>query len=63
MRVTVEGIETPEQLAVVRAAGCDTVQGYLVSRPKPTPEVDAVLAGLGAPWALGRGATPAAVAA
>ena len=36
-----EGVETAEQLAQVRAAGCDAVQGYLVS--KPLPEADARL--------------------
>ena len=35
LHVTVEGVETPEQLAVVRALGCDQVQGYLVGRPAP----------------------------
>ncbi|WP_380169392.1 putative bifunctional diguanylate cyclase/phosphodiesterase [Jannaschia sp. R86511] len=33
MSVTVEGIETPEQLDAVREAGCDTVQGFLLARP------------------------------
>ena len=28
-----EGVETPEQLAHLRAQGCDEVQGYLFSRP------------------------------
>jgi EAL domain-containing protein (putative c-di-GMP-specific phosphodiesterase class I) len=34
---TAEGVETPEQFALLRAMGCDVVQGYLVSRPlEPT---------------------------
>ena len=33
MRVTAEGVETPEQMAGLRAARCDQVQGYLLSRP------------------------------
>ncbi len=33
MRVVAEGVETPEQLERVRAAGCDEVQGYLVAHP------------------------------
>jgi diguanylate cyclase (GGDEF)-like protein len=41
LTVVAEGIETAEQLAVVRAARCDAVQGYLVSRP--LPEADARL--------------------
>ncbi|WP_337270647.1 bifunctional diguanylate cyclase/phosphodiesterase [Oryzifoliimicrobium ureilyticus] len=28
-----EGVETDSQLALVRAVGCDTVQGYLIGRP------------------------------
>ena len=35
-----EGIETPAQLAAVRALGCDRGQGYLFSRP--LPEADAL---------------------
>ena len=32
---TAEGIETEEQLALVRAAGCSQAQGYLIGRPGP----------------------------
>jgi EAL domain-containing protein (putative c-di-GMP-specific phosphodiesterase class I) len=31
----VEGVETPEQLAVARMEGIEQVQGYLFSRPEP----------------------------
>jgi diguanylate cyclase (GGDEF)-like protein/PAS domain S-box-containing protein len=39
LSVVAEGVETAEQLALVRAASCDAVQGYLIS--KPLPEGDA----------------------
>jgi len=39
MRVTAEGIETEEQLAAVRRAGCDGGQGYLLGRPVPAHQV------------------------
>ncbi|WP_424952800.1 putative bifunctional diguanylate cyclase/phosphodiesterase [Deinococcus sp.] len=32
--VVVEGVETPAQLEVLHALGCDTVQGYLTGRPE-----------------------------
>ncbi|MCI4665742.1 MAG: bifunctional diguanylate cyclase/phosphodiesterase [Neomegalonema sp.] len=34
MRVVVEGVETREQFALVKALRCDAVQGYLFGRPK-----------------------------
>jgi diguanylate cyclase (GGDEF)-like protein len=40
LRVVAEGIETPEQLARVRADGCEEAQGYLFSRPLPPTEVE-----------------------
>jgi diguanylate cyclase (GGDEF)-like protein/PAS domain S-box-containing protein len=33
--VVAEGVETQVQLDFVRAAGCDSVQGYLLARPMP----------------------------
>ncbi|MFO6421404.1 putative bifunctional diguanylate cyclase/phosphodiesterase [Hylemonella sp. W303a] len=38
MRTVAEGVETVEQMQAVRAAGCDEIQGYLVSRPRPLAE-------------------------
>ncbi|OOB77964.1 MAG: hypothetical protein ATN33_00755 [Epulopiscium sp. Nele67-Bin001] len=33
--ITVEGIETQEQLDLITKLGCDTVQGYVLNRPMP----------------------------
>ncbi|MGE3067093.1 MAG: putative bifunctional diguanylate cyclase/phosphodiesterase [Hyphomicrobiaceae bacterium] len=37
---TAEGVETPEQLARVRAEGCTEMQGYLFSPPRPAQDID-----------------------
>ena len=36
-----EGVETAEQAAALRAAGCDYAQGYRYSRPRPAAELAA----------------------
>jgi diguanylate cyclase (GGDEF)-like protein len=38
-----EGVEEPAQLDALRALGCRLVQGYLVSRPVPAADVQALL--------------------
>jgi diguanylate cyclase (GGDEF)-like protein/PAS domain S-box-containing protein len=40
---TAEGVETSEQLALLRSEGCDEVQGYLFSAAQPAAEVDKML--------------------
>ncbi|WP_036170559.1 EAL domain-containing protein [Massilia sp. 9096] len=35
MEVVAEGVENHEQLALLRALGCNEVQGYLIARPMP----------------------------
>ncbi|MFW9615859.1 putative bifunctional diguanylate cyclase/phosphodiesterase [Aquabacterium sp.] len=43
LRTTAEGVETVEQLVMLKALGCDDVQGFLISRPMPAEEVHAYL--------------------
>jgi EAL domain-containing protein (putative c-di-GMP-specific phosphodiesterase class I) len=43
MKVTAEGIETSEQLRIVRDAGADFLQGFLVREPVPAETVLALL--------------------
>ena len=43
MRIVVEGVETHEQLCILRDLGCDEIQGYLVSRPLPAMDIPALL--------------------
>jgi diguanylate cyclase (GGDEF)-like protein/PAS domain S-box-containing protein len=38
LRVVAEGVETAEQLAILKDYGCDDVQGFLFSRPIPSEE-------------------------
>jgi EAL domain-containing protein (putative c-di-GMP-specific phosphodiesterase class I) len=44
---TAEGVETSEQLAVLRSEGCNEVQGYLFNPPRPASEVEKMLSGDG----------------
>ncbi|MGH8352970.1 MAG: putative bifunctional diguanylate cyclase/phosphodiesterase [Pseudomonas sp.] len=37
--VVAEGVETAEQLGLLRQFGCDQVQGYLISKPVPLAEL------------------------
>jgi EAL domain-containing protein (putative c-di-GMP-specific phosphodiesterase class I) len=44
VKTTAEGVETVEQLAIVRAAGVTEMQGYLYSAARPLEEIDALFA-------------------
>jgi len=39
MSVVAEGVETEEQLAILRKLDCNEVQGYYIARPVPAPEM------------------------
>lgn len=39
MRVVAEGVETAEQLSILRTLTCDEIQGFLIARPLPADEM------------------------
>ncbi|MTD27680.1 putative bifunctional diguanylate cyclase/phosphodiesterase [Erwinia sorbitola] len=41
--VTAEGVETEEQRLMLAAAGCDRLQGFLLSKPQPAEQLHALL--------------------
>ena len=41
--VTAEGVETAEQRDFLKAIGCNELQGFLLSRPKPESEIDEIV--------------------
>jgi len=43
LTVTAEGVETPEQAGYLMRRGCDSLQGFLFSKPKPAAELPAAL--------------------
>ena len=42
LMVTAEGVETREQLELLKAMGCDQIQGYLISKPISAGEINLV---------------------
>jgi diguanylate cyclase (GGDEF)-like protein len=45
IRTVAEGVETREQLDILRELRCDLVQGFLLARPLPSDEVSRLIAG------------------
>lgn len=43
MSVIAEGVETEEQLALLKELGCDEIQGYLFSKPLTTDHFSQLL--------------------
>jgi EAL domain-containing protein (putative c-di-GMP-specific phosphodiesterase class I) len=49
MRAVAEGVETVQELNLIRSAGCDAAQGYLLAMPTPVEELLALSAPLSLP--------------
>jgi len=47
MTTTAEGVETQEQLEIIRRLGCGEVQSFLFSAPRPAEEIIRLLAPAG----------------
>jgi len=43
MKTTAEGVETIEQLDMLREENCMEIQGYLLSQPRPAPEIPGLI--------------------
>lgn len=43
MRIVAEGVERPEQIVTLSEMGCDSLQGFLLSRPTPADDIPRLL--------------------
>ncbi|MCK6575966.1 EAL domain-containing protein [Myxococcota bacterium] len=43
LEVCAEGVETPEQIAILRTLGCDLLQGFGLARPMPAHDATAIV--------------------
>jgi EAL domain-containing protein (putative c-di-GMP-specific phosphodiesterase class I) len=43
LKVTAEGIETPEQAAIIQDIDCDYIQGYLTGKPVAVQDLPAFI--------------------
>jgi EAL domain-containing protein (putative c-di-GMP-specific phosphodiesterase class I) len=50
-RVVAEGVENQETLDLLAVLGCDSIQGYFISRPMSVAQTDRWFAEC--PWAVG----------
>jgi diguanylate cyclase (GGDEF)-like protein len=50
LHVVAEGVETEEQLRLLRLAACDAAQGYLLGRPVPLSELERNVAEISRRW-------------
>jgi diguanylate cyclase (GGDEF)-like protein len=60
LQIVAEGVETGEQLTTLAALGCQSAQGYYISRPLPPDEVAQWMSARGADWRSGRTLTASA---
>ncbi len=53
LEVVAEGVETEAQLKFLRSIGCEKIQGYLISRPLPADQLEALLRQPAQAWSSG----------
>jgi EAL domain-containing protein (putative c-di-GMP-specific phosphodiesterase class I) len=43
LKVVAEGVDSEDQASVLKRLGCDQLQGYLISKPRPFNEIAKLL--------------------